>query len=263
MKLLLTNDDGINHPGIRTMFKFLKEKFDVVALCPNRNWSSKGCAMTIFDAIKMYKVDEDIYAINGSPVDAIVLGIEMFKPDAVIVGPNPHPTVATDIFRSATLATAIQARFLGVPAAAISIYSDNIKTSFEQEGDPSDYLLACEVAEWLLKRPWFNMNVTWNVNVSSGAKSVDDVLITRCAVVDFGDKFVEIGKDCRGERWFRITYEDRIDSDEDVGYITDIAALRRKKISLTPLLLDMTNYTVVDHFGYGKLNVKKRAIEKV
>jgi 5'-nucleotidase len=246
MKILLCNDDGAFHKGLQTLYNFLKNKYEIIVCCPDKNWSSSGSAITIFNAIKLIKIKKNIYITNGTPVDACILGIDLFKPDAVISGINPHPTVGPDIFRSSTLAIALQSGFLGVPSAAISIYSKNIKTSFKKNGNKNDYLVACKVVDWLIQQNWFK-NAVWNVNVHSEAKSIEDIVFTKCNVVDFGDRFVEIGDDCRKEKWFRITYKNRVEENYNKsfnsnGFVTDVFVLSKKKISLTPLTIDLTNY---------------------
>lgn len=252
-KVLLTNDDGWDHPAFQALYNYMKDLFDVVVVAPAKEHSSSGCKITIFDAIKIVETKKNFFVVHGTPVDSVLFGVCEFKPDIVISGPNPHPTVGPDVFRSSTLACAIQAGYLRIPAAAISLFSNNIKTSFDCRGNGEDFVQACKIAEFLCETELMKAGIVWNVNVHTSAKWPEDAVFTKCSTNDFGDKFHLIGTDVRNEKWYRISYMSRVNHGAVKVPVTDEDALNSNKISFTPLSIDMTYY---EELGKARFNLK-------
>jgi len=253
-KILLCNDDGIDHLNIRYTAQYLRKLgYKVIVCAPDKNYSSAGHAVTIFKAIKLHKHSKDTYSSDGTPVDCVMLGTEIFKPDIVIAGPNPHPCTGYDVFRSATLAAAMQAAFLGYLAIAIAVLSRNINTQFKQ-GKRSDYILACQVIEKILESKLLIKGTALNINVPSNG-DLKNVAITKCFNYNYQDKFLEIGLDCRNDRWYRITYNERYNATSGNNNILyDIDAIRKNFISITPITLDMTDYKAYEKLKKREFN---------
>lgn len=126
MKILLTNDDGIESPGLEALKRSLSERFEVWVLAPDGERSAMSHKITIKDPIRVRKLDERVFASSGSPADCVIvsmLGGIPIKPDIVVAGINIGPNLGTDIIYSGTVAAARQAAFMGVPGIAVSINS--------------------------------------------------------------------------------------------------------------------------------------------
>ena len=124
MIILVTNDDGIDSPGLDAMRNALTGEHEVWTVAPESERSATSHYITIKDPIRCKELDERLYACSGSPADCVIvsaLGGLPFKPDLVIAGINIGPNIGTDIIYSGTVAAARQAAFMGIPGIAVSI----------------------------------------------------------------------------------------------------------------------------------------------
>lgn len=129
MKILLTNDDGIHAPGLKKLNKNLKEFAEVIVVAPDRERSGSGCSASIYQTVRCQKIwsgkDFQGYALSGTPVDCIMIGLEMFtekdKPDLIISGINAGANLGRDIFYSGTVGAAIEGAYHNIPSIAVSI----------------------------------------------------------------------------------------------------------------------------------------------
>lgn len=129
MKILLTNDDGYDHPGIKTLFQELSKHHEVFMMAPDTNKSGFSSALTFLTPITEQKIEKNIYKINGTPVDCVRLSLEEFcpfVPDLVVSGINPGPNIGHLMLYSGTVGAAIQGRDLKHPSIAISVSSFEI-----------------------------------------------------------------------------------------------------------------------------------------
>ena len=130
MKILLTNDDGFEAPGILQLFESLKDKYEVFFLAPKENMSGKGSAITVWDQPSFQNHGNGIHSLNGTPVDCVKYAINFycpFTPDLVVSGINPGPNLGTDIFLSGTVGAALEGRNLKYPSIALSANSFELK----------------------------------------------------------------------------------------------------------------------------------------
>jgi len=130
MKILLTNDDGIESPGLKALEEKLSNSHDVVVVAPAEERSGVSNAITIRKNIKIKKIDKNHYSCSGTPADCVhrVMHhiIDGFIPDIVVSGINLGPNLGTDIVFSGTAAAARQAAIMGIPGVAVSV------TAFEE-----------------------------------------------------------------------------------------------------------------------------------
>lgn len=129
MKILLTNDDGLDAPGIEALYTRLAVRHEVTVVAPDRDRSGASHSITVGKGITARPVGPRRWAIDGTPADCVRLGIVVFgveKPDIVIAGVNQGANLGTDILLSGTVGAARQAALMGVPAIAVSClrYSD-------------------------------------------------------------------------------------------------------------------------------------------
>ena len=124
MRVLLTNDDGIESAGLEALQTALRTDHDVWIVAPDGERSAMSHYITVRDPIRCRKVGEQVYASSGSPADCVIVGMlggMPISPDVVVSGINIGPNLGTDIIYSGTVAAARQAAFMGVPGIAVSI----------------------------------------------------------------------------------------------------------------------------------------------
>src|SRR5208337_1483348 len=126
MRILLTNDDGVNAEGILTLFRVLSQFHDTYIIAPDRERSACSNIFTMREEVKVQRIDRNIFSINGYPADCVSLGLHSdLIPgiDLVISGINHGPNLGDDIHFSGTVAGARTAFIFGKPAIAVSIDS--------------------------------------------------------------------------------------------------------------------------------------------
>ena len=167
MKILLTNDDGFEAPGILQLYESLKDKYEVFFLAPKENMSGKGSAITVLDQPSFKNHGNGINSLNGTPVDCVKYAINFycpFTPDLVVSGINPGPNLGTDIFFSGTVGAALEGRNLKYPSIALSA------NSFEL----NDYSHQVKISEEIigkLDQLEFNSQCILNVNIPNYSDS--------------------------------------------------------------------------------------------
>ncbi|MDE2688206.1 MAG: 5'/3'-nucleotidase SurE [Chloroflexota bacterium] len=132
MKILVTNDDGVDSPGLWEMVGALKDLGEVVVAAPDREQSGIGTATTLLEVVKAREVDTPpvegvhAYAVEGTPADCAILAIEQLSPggfDIVLSGINAGSNLGLDLFASGTVGGAFQGYFRGIPSIAVSVAS--------------------------------------------------------------------------------------------------------------------------------------------
>lgn len=250
MRILLTNDDGVYSEGLATLIRELKKIACLTVVAPDRERSVVGHSVTFFCPLRAHIIKSHpkvaVYASDGTPSDCVLLGIHEIMshpPDLVISGINRGGNLGDDITYSGTVAAALEGVIQGVPAFAVSV------TGFEQVyyGYAAVFArkLALKVAEHgLPPRTILNVNVP---NVPS-----ED--IRGCAITVQGDTTYEqrILKrmDPRGVEYYWITGSIPTGAPKPD---TDFKAIAENKVSVTPVHLDMTNYSFLSKLRSWKL----------
>ncbi|MCK5667165.1 MAG: 5'/3'-nucleotidase SurE, partial [Thiotrichaceae bacterium] len=145
MKILVSNDDGYQAPGLLCLVEALKKIADITVVAPERNRSAASNSLTLEYPLRVKQADNGFFYVNGTPTDCVHLaltGLFDTLPDMVIAGINSGANLGDDVIYSGTVAAAIEGRFLGLPALAIS------QTNF----NPQHYPTAARVVEIILKR---------------------------------------------------------------------------------------------------------------
>ena len=124
MKILLTNDDGIQSEITRALYDSLKEKHEVTLIAPEKDKSGQGAAITLRTSVEVNKLDDNVYSVGGTPADCIFMGLMAIMkelPDIVVSGINRGANMGDDVIHSGTLGAALTARKLRYPPIAVSI----------------------------------------------------------------------------------------------------------------------------------------------
>lgn len=239
MRILISNDDGFLSQGIRTLATALSTIAEVVVVAPDRDRSGASNSLTLNNPLRPKMQENGFISLEGTPTDCVHLAITGLldqRPDMVVSGINHGANLGDDILYSGTVAAAMEGRFLGLPAIAVSLASEQ----------PSHFLTAATVAKNLVMRLQHHplpANTILNVNVPDLPLSD----IKGFEVVRLGTRHcaepVSQDKDQRG----RIIYwVGPPGNEQDAGPGTDFHAIRNQRVSITPLQLDLTHYTAFE-----------------
>jgi 5'-nucleotidase len=236
MHIMVTNDDGIYAPGILALAEALRELGTVTVVAPDRERSAAGHSLTLHAPLRVFELREGFYAVDGTPTDCVNMGIHSLlkvRPDLVVSGINHGPNLGDDITYSGTVAAAMEANLMGIPAIAVSL------STYERHGH---FDAAARVAVRVARQVLANglpADTFLNVNIPDcPAEEMQEPLITRQGTRSFIGKIVD-KTDPRGRKYYWIGSEEPEFNDEPG---TDFHALNRLHVSITPLHLDLTNY---------------------
>lgn len=235
MNILISNDDGILAPGINTLAATLKQIADITVVAPDRDRSAASNSLTLSRPIRVQEQEKGRIAVEGTPTDCVhlaITGLFEKRPDMVVSGINDGANLGDDVLYSGTVAAAMEGRYLGLPAIAVSLVGHEGK----------HYNTAALVAKNLVLRIQNHplpANTILNVNVP-------DIPITDIAgyeVTRLGSRHgaepVIKQKDPRGKTIYWIGPPG---PEQDAGVGTDFYAIRKNFVSITPLHLDLTHY---------------------
>ena len=238
--ILITNDDGYFSEGLRALKESLQSLGRVVVVAPDRNLSGVGHSLTFTMPLRLRKVDEDFYTVvGGTPADCIHLGyyviLEGKKPDLICAGINEGPNLGEDITYSGTVSRAMEGAILGIPSIAFSAFG-------REEIMYDEVAESCRgIAKKVLERG-IPKNTYLNVNVPNLRKSeVRGVKITRQGKREYKEKVFRYLTPY-GETLYWIAAEEFGWRAEEG---TDYWAVLRGYISVTPLQLDLTDYSAM------------------
>ncbi len=243
-RILLTNDDGINSAGLWAAYEALSPFSDVTIVAPATQQSAVGRSISIFEPIRASEVEMNgvtAYAVGGKPTDAVIIGIYALdiRPHLVVSGINIGENLSFEsIMTSGTVGAALEAANQGTRAIAFSLQVEDQGDKFDdprrhrQSFEPAKRVVS-EVCRTFLDRPFPPGADILNVNIPSVMKGGYEV--TRLAEKLFSTG-VEKRLDPRGRPYFWINGPLIEDADEG----TDVHAIRKGNISLTPITLDCT-----------------------
>ena len=233
MKILLTNDDGINYEGIAPVVEWAKKLGEVTVVAPKYEQSGKSHGIELHKAFEVKRVDRwegvTAYSVDSTPADCVrfaVLGLKE-KFDLVISGINNGLNIGSDMIHSGTVSAAFEAVALGIPAVAVS--SDYGKHAAAEAALDT-------VLDYFVKNRLLEINNIYNVNVPENPKGI---LITRQGGPYYSDEF-EPRENFMYMPMGKCVYEEKETNELD----TD--AVMHGYISITPLTLDRTANTAYD-----------------
>lgn len=253
MKILLSNDDGIDAKGLRTLTRVLSKKHEILVVAPSSQKSGFSHSVTYFHSDKKAWIRNDVegatkaYAVDGTPADCIYYGIYAFskeKPDLVITGINHGPNLSTDVLYSGTVGAAAEGLIADIPSIAVSLCTHedydfttaaeatlNIVSYFKNHKDCLNYVLSINVPA-LPKEEIKGYKITRFDGMRDYEKEVivkqiqDDEIILQCPNKPVNTKNM-------------------------IGLEGDVTAVNEGYISITPITMDWTSYKHLD--GLRKL----------
>lgn len=238
-RILVTNDDGIESPGFRALYQALEAVGDPVAVAPYSNQSAVGRARSFEVDVREYDLG---YAVEGTPVDCVIAGLESLCPDAdvVVAGCNRGANLGAYVMgRSGTVSAAVEAAFFDVPSIAVSQYiptGDDVRWE-DVSLEPADYEEACRAAAYLAdtapdsgvfdRADYLNVNAPAPVDI----EGAPEMVVTRPSTLYAMSADLKAGTiRLRDEIWQRMR-SGAIPDDDD----TDRRAVLDGKISVSPL----------------------------
>jgi len=249
MNILLTNDDGIMAPGILAMYRELTKLGDVTVIAPEQVQSATGHGITITAPLLTSTVTiENAFtgiAVDGRPADCVKLAIGQLlpkRPDLVVSGLNSGANVGINVIYSGTVAAAIEAAFLGLPSIAVSLHlAREVETDYKRAA-----AFALDAIRLVLDAGIKGGEVI-NVNIPAlrADQSPAGIKVVRQCTRAFIDTY-DKRTDPRGRDYFWNSSVYRLGETEGD---TDVAALRDKYISVTPLQFDLTRNEMLQRWA--------------
>tara|TARA_B000000565_G_scaffold224954_1_gene180699 strand:- start:134 stop:904 length:771 start_codon:yes stop_codon:yes gene_type:complete len=242
--ILVTNDDGINAPGIRTLISIMKDIGDIVVVAPDSPQSGMGHAITINSTLHSSRItpkDSEIteYSCSGTPADCVKLAINELmprKPDLCVSGINHGSNSSINVIYSGTMSAAIEAGIEGVPAIGFSLLDYRWNADFEQSKNFISMITLNALNNGIPK------GVVLNVNIPSVRKSdIKGVKICRQAMAYWIEEF-DKRKNPLGQEYYWLTGKF---INEDQGEDTDEWALNNNFISIVPVKFDLTAHHAI------------------
>ncbi len=240
-RILVTNDDGINAPGLKILEKIARQlSGDVWVVAPEVEQSGAGHSLTLRRPLQVRHVSPRRFAVDGTPTDCVLLAVNRLidgrRPDLVLSGVNRGSNLGEDVTYSGTIAAAMEATLLGIPAVALSQMREGQTLAWHV-----GLKHGAEVIKRLVSVPWTD-GVLVNVNFPYIAKGE----ISGVQVVRQGRRAANIEvtpvTDAVGRKYLWIG---DFTSDNPVHHGTDLSAVRERAIAVTPLHLDLTHRGMV------------------
>lgn len=235
MRILLSNDDGYQAEGLNVLALALADLAELVIVAPDRNQSGASHSLTLSNPLRVSRTADGIYFVTGTPSDCVhlaITGLLDFEPDMVVAGINHGANLGDDVLYSGTVAAAIEGRFLGLPAIAVSLAGTELR-HFDAAGQAARMLL-----EQLQREP-LPPDTILNVNVP-------DRPVTQLR----GFQATRLGHRHRSEpvvpatdpKGNTVYWVGPAGAGQDAGPGTDFHAVEQGWVSVTPLQVDLTRH---------------------
>ena len=240
MKILVSNDDGYRAEGIIRLRAALADLGEVTVVAPDRNRSGAGNSLTLDVPLRLFESEPGVYYVAGTPTDCVHLaisGLFEFEHDIVVSGVNDGANLGDDTLYSGTVAAAVEGRFLGLPAIAVSLVVE--------PGSPRNFASAARVAASLVERLTtapLKAPVMLNVNVPDLPEGqLLGLKVTRLGNRHRSERVVR-AKDPRGRD---VYWVGAAGAGQDAGPGTDFHAVAHGFASVTPLQIDLTRHAAL------------------
>jgi len=246
MRILLTNDDGIEAPGMHALQQIASElSDDVWTVAPETDQSGSAHSLTLHEPLRLRQLAERTYAVKGTPTDCVIMGVKNVlggkRPDLVLSGVNRGANIADDVTYSGTVAGAMEGAVLGIPSIALS-------QAYRIEDDGENgvrWQTAMKLGSGLIRRllaAGWPAGVLLNVNFPDrDAEHIAGIAVTSQGKRDQDLLMVVDRMDTRGNPYYWLGFERRR-SNPPQG--TDLWAIYSGRISVTPLHLDLTHHAM-------------------
>ena len=242
MRVLVSNDDGVDAPGIRILAEGLRAAgHEVLVVAPDRDRSGASNSLTLDMPVRVVQRAADTWCVYGTPTDCVhvaITGMLELEPDIVVSGINNTANLGDDVLYSGTVAAAMEGRFLGLPAVAMSLASHDHRGEHYETAARA----AVEIIAQLLVDP-LPADTILNVNVPDLPwEDVRGFEVSRLGNRHRAEPCVQQA-DPRGRTWWWIG---AAGAAQDAGPGTDFHSVRSGHISITPINVDLTRYQALE-----------------
>jgi len=240
MHLLISNDDGISAEGIQVLSERMKFLGQVTIVAPDQNRSGASNSLTLDSPVRLRETGERTWSVSGTPTDCVhiaLTGLLEKDPDMVVSGINAGANLGDDVIYSGTVAAAMEGRFLGLPAIAVSLVFQDSPTHYASAAEA-----VASLVEQLEKDP-LPADTILNINVPDLPwDEIKGFEVTRLGHRHRAEPVIQ-ATDPRGLPMYWIG---PAGPEQDAGPGTDFDAIRRGYISITPIHVDLTRYQALE-----------------
>ena len=236
--ILITNDDGIHSPGIEALKQAMAQLGRSVIIAPDRDNSAVSHSLTMNRPLRVIRLKEDNYTVNGTPTDCVAVALKKLlphQPDLLVSGINTGANLGDDISYSGTVSAAIEGTMYSIPSMAISVAGE----------PPYDFRSAIRIARYMAEKIMQNslpQNTLLNINVPSGS-SFKKIKVTRQGRRLWQNAIRET-LDPGGNKHYWIGGGTPV---PDLEKDTDVYAIANGHVSITPIQLDLTNHAGIHY----------------
>ncbi|HEX5420110.1 MAG TPA: 5'/3'-nucleotidase SurE [Gammaproteobacteria bacterium] len=239
MRILLSNDDGYQARGLRVLADELKGLAHVTIVAPDRNRSGASNSLTLETPLRVEEAQPDLYFVNGTPTDCVhlaVTGLIDPEPDMIVSGINHGANLGDDVIYSGTVAAAVEGRFLGLPAMAISLVLAGGQ-HFTTAAAVAHRLIEHMLAHPLPPETIFNVNVP-----DLPFEKLRGYEITRLGFRHKSEPVVK-ALDPKNQPIYWIG---PAGTEQDAGPGTDFHAVANGRVSISPMKIDLTDHKALN-----------------
>ena len=238
MRILLANDDGYQAQGLRMLARSLSDLADVTVVAPDRNRSGASNSLTLDSPLRVERVDEHTYYVNGTPTDCVhiaITGLLEQPPDMLISGINHGANLGDDVLYSGTVAAAMEGRFLGIPSLAVSLVLE-MGEHFETAATLTRRLVERSLADPLPADSILNVNVP-----DVPLERIRGVRPTRLGFRHKSEPVIKaLDPKNRPIYWIGAA-----GAGQDTGPGTDFHAIADECVSISPIKVDLTAHNAL------------------
>lgn len=238
MRILLSNDDGYFAPGLAALAEALQQVAHIDVVAPERDRSGASNSLTLTRPLRMHRAANGFYFVDGTPTDCVhlaITGLLAHEPDIVIAGINHGGNLGDDVIYSGTVAAAMEGRFLGLPAIAVSLVGN------EGKHFATAAQVVLDVLERLKSHP-LPTDTILNVNVPDiPYDELQGIEATRLGNRHKAEPVIK-SADPHGRP---IYWVGRAGLEADAGPGTDFYTIRQQRVSVTPLHVDLTRHATL------------------
>jgi 5'-nucleotidase len=242
MRVLVSNDDGVDAPGIQVLAEGLRAAgHEVLVVAPDRDRSGASNSLTLDAPVRVVRVDANTWRVGGTPTDCVhvaITGMLEVEPDIVVSGINNTANLGDDVIYSGTVAAAMEGRFLGLPAVAVSLApADHVGKHYATAARAAVEIIARLATDPLPADTILNVNVPdlpWH--------EIRGFEVGRLGNRHRAEPCIS-QRDPRGRVWWWIG---AAGAEQDAGPGTDFHAVRNGHISITPIHVDLTRYQALE-----------------
>jgi 5'-nucleotidase len=235
LHILLSNDDGYLARGLRVLADTLAEFAEVTVVAPDRNRSGASNSLTLDSPLRVEQVSDTVYFVNGTPTDCVhvaITGLLDTEPDMVVSGINHGANLGDDVLYSGTVAAAMEGRFLGGPALAVSLVlggSENFKSAAA---------VTARLVRQIVDDP-LPQDTILNINVPDRPEGTSlDIEVTRLGFRHKSEPVIR----ARDPKGAPIYWVGAAGIGQDAGSGTDFYAIENNRVAVTPIKVDLTDH---------------------